>query len=103
MHRRSLDCGQSGRCRGGGPKVENSQSWWGWGTCEAPWLGTSGYMEWVTGLIGMRDMKSPRDAGKTRQGVMQGMSRSPQLLQDLMTHSVQCRQWAPRGLLPSIL
>lgn len=32
-------------CRGGGPKVENSQSWWGWGTCEAPWLGTSGYMK----------------------------------------------------------
>lgn len=51
----------------------------------------------------MRDMKSPRDTGKTRQGVMQGMNRGPQSLQALMTHSMWCQQWAPRGLLLSIL
>lgn len=90
-------------CRGGGPRAENSQSWWGWGTCEAPQLGTSGHMEQVTGLVGMRDMKSPRHAGKARQGVMQRMSRGPQSLQALVTHSMLCQQWAPRGLLLSIL
>lgn len=53
--------------------------------------------------MGMIDMKSPRDAGKTRQGMMQGMSRGPQSLQALMTHSMRCQQWAPRRLLPFVL
>lgn len=63
----------------------------------------AGDIEQATGLVGMRDIKSPRDTDKARQGVMQGMSRGPQLLQALMTHSVLCQQWAPRGLLLSIL